>query len=214
MTPFINSPESMEQAIRELGIVPFFSNRIPGYSIQEMTVPGCWFGGDGDPLGPWDWKIECLHCGDIAYGKYLCGGKAAFATVKWYKELMNVRRSSSTPDAQGKAIMDFVNQFGSIGIKEVRGLLGIKKSAADAAVTRLQQQCRLVTGDITRIYRGQFLTYNGWQVSSFCDPADYFMDYSLDCGRSPKESRELIIKHLEEVLPFPASREEILRILK
>lgn len=69
MPPFINRPESMERAIREMGIIPFFSNRIPGYSIQEMTAPGCWFGGDDDPLGPWDWKIECLHCGDIAYGK-------------------------------------------------------------------------------------------------------------------------------------------------
>ena len=65
-----------------------------GWSIEEMTAPGCWFTDEeeGGTLGPWDWKIEAVREGDIAYGKYL-GGKAAFATVEWYRELMNWRRS-------------------------------------------------------------------------------------------------------------------------
>ena len=32
----IISAETMERAIRKMGIVPFFSNRIPGYSIQRQ----------------------------------------------------------------------------------------------------------------------------------------------------------------------------------
>ena len=90
----IDSPERMIGTIREFGIIPFFRCAVPGWSIEERTAPGCWFTDeeDGGTLGPWDWKIEAVREGDIAYGKFL-GGKAAFATVEWYRELMNWRRS-------------------------------------------------------------------------------------------------------------------------
>jgi len=89
----IDSPERMIEVIREYGIIPFFNCPVPGWSIAEMTDPAYWFGGsEDDELGPWDWKIEAVREGDIAYGKFL-GGKAAFATVEWYRELMNWRRS-------------------------------------------------------------------------------------------------------------------------
>ena len=48
----ISSPETMERAICELGIVPFFTSAIPGYSIKELTQPGFWFDGEEDSLGP------------------------------------------------------------------------------------------------------------------------------------------------------------------
>ena len=41
----LSSPETMERAICELGIVPFFTSAIPGYSIKELTQPGFWFFG-------------------------------------------------------------------------------------------------------------------------------------------------------------------------
>lgn len=88
----IDSPESMVAAIRHFGILPFFRCGIPGWSVEECTAPGCWFFEDDAILGPWDWKIDAVREGDIAYGKFL-GGKAAFATAAWYKELMNWRRS-------------------------------------------------------------------------------------------------------------------------
>ena len=91
----IDSPERMIEVIREYGVIPFFNGPVPGWSIAEMTDPAYWFGGsEDDELGPWDWKIEAVREGDIAYGKFL-GGKAAFATVEWYRGLMNWRRSLS-----------------------------------------------------------------------------------------------------------------------
>ena len=174
--PTVNSPEAMYKAIKEAGIIPFFENSIPGYSIEELTPPSCWFDGEDDPLGPWDWKIDCVQSGDIAYGKFLGGGKASFATIGWYRELRNYRLSlpKHVPDAAGERVMEYVAEHGSVTIREIRGLLGIKKSAADALVTRLQMGCRLVTGDIRRVYRGEDLHYNGWQVASFCRPEDLF----------------------------------------
>ncbi len=223
----IHSAETMERAIRRLGIVPFFANPIPGYSIQEMTAPGYWFDGEEDSLGPWDWKIECIRCGDIAYGKFLCGGKATFATVEWFRELMNVRRARLTPDENGRQILQYLAEHGSITIKEVRALLGVKKSAADAMISRLQHQCRVVTGDITRIYRGPDLHYSGWQVASFCQPEDLFGGgptislpgfpfaddgAPLQTDHTPEESLECLIDHIRQF--FPVSRELILKVLR
>ena len=88
----ITSPETMIAAIKKVGIIPFFRNGVPGWSVEELTAPGYWLWDEGDNLGPWDWKIDAVQTGEIAYGKFL-GGKAAFATVEYYRELMNWRRS-------------------------------------------------------------------------------------------------------------------------
>lgn len=227
----ISSPEEMEATIREAGIIPFFANAIPGYSIQELTAPGYWFGEDGDSLGPWDWKIHCVQCGDIAYGKFLCGGKASFATVEWYREWMNVRRTESVPDSNGSMILQKVEEQGSISIKEVRALLGVKKGPADAAVSKLQHQCRLLTGDITRVYSGPDLSYKGWQHASFCTPEALFGEDAapaspfpgfpfggdaptLKTSNSPRESLEMLRQHLRDLLPSEATPERIRKVLR
>lgn len=90
----IDSPESMIDAIRLAGIIPFFHNPVTGWSIQDLTRQGCWFTDEeeGGCLGPWDWKIDAIREGDILYGKFF-SNKAAFATPEWYRHLMNWRRS-------------------------------------------------------------------------------------------------------------------------
>lgn len=195
------SADSMYHAIKEKGIIPFFSNTIKGYSIEELTAPQFWFNSEEDEneLGPWDWKIDCVQTGDIVYGKFL-KGKAAFATPKWYRELMNYRRSlpKYQPDDKEKQVLDYLLKHGTITIKEIRKLLDVKKNVADALMGKLMMQCRVITGDIQRVYRGENLTYNGWQVSTFCTPEDYFEEaVSPDC--SPKESRERLLDHVAEI---------------
>lgn len=89
----IMNHESMLAAVKKNGIIPFFKVGVPGWSIEEQTAPGYWFWEDeAESLGPWDWKVDVVQSGEIAYGKFL-GGKAAFATVEFYRELMNLRRS-------------------------------------------------------------------------------------------------------------------------
>lgn len=169
--------EAMLSAIQEAGLIPFFSNKIPGYSIEELTPAEFWFDG-GDSLGPWDWKIDCVQSGDIAYGKFVWGGKAAFATFEVYRELVNWRRSRKAciPSAEEQKVLDLMAERGSVEMRDIRHLLGIKKSAADALMARLQMKTLAVTGDITRVYRGQDLHYVGWQVSTFCPPESLFED--------------------------------------
>ena len=230
LPPTVVSAETMLGSIEELGIVPFFENPIPGYAIEEMTPKENWFDGQENLcLTPWDWKIPVVQSGDIAYGKFLWGGKAAFATTEWYAELMNWRRSQPKyqPSPDQRQVLDYLEEHDTIGIKEVRGLLGIKKSAADALMTRLQMQCRVVTGDITRVYRGPDLHYNGWQVSSFCTPESLFCAdalpgpggfpfgeaRTLEVDHSPVESLERLVSHIRDLVP-DASEKLILKMLQ
>ena len=230
LVPTVVSAETMLGAIEALGIVSFFENPIAGYSIEEMTLRENWFDGQEDlRLTPWDWKIPVVQSGDIAYGKFLWGGKAAFATVEWYAELMNWRRSlpKYQPTVDQQLVLNYLEEHGSIGIKEIRGLLGVKKSAADALITRLQLQCRVVTGDITRVYRGPDLHYNGWQVSSFCTPESLFCvdalpgpggfpfgeTRTLEVDHSPAESLKRLVGHIRSVAP-KATEKEIMKMLQ
>lgn len=199
----ITSPESMYAAIKRVGIIPFFENAVRGYSIEEMTPKEFWFDDDTDELGPWDWKIYSVQSGDIAYGKFLLGGKASFATPKWYAHLMNWRRAQPKyqPDAVQQQILNYIKENGSIGIRETRQLLGIKKGPADALMARLQMQCLVVTGDIIRVYRGEDLHYNGWQRSVFCAPEDLFEGIIPAITCSPEESYDILAAHIKEIAP-------------
>lgn len=145
----------MCDAIRSAGIIPFFRGPVPGFSIEELTPPEHWFA-SSDELGPWDWKIAAVQSGDIAYGKFLCGGKAAFATVEWYAHLRNWRLSlpEFEPDAGGRCVLELAAKQGSVSSADIRHLLGLKKAAADGVSSRLMHQCRLLIGDIERVYRG------------------------------------------------------------
>ena len=165
----------MCDAIRAAGIIPFFKGPVPGFSIEELTPPEHWFY-TSEELGPWDWKIAAVQSGDIAYGKFLCGGKAAFATVEWYAHLHNWRLSlpEFAPDAAGLRVLELAAEQGSVSSADIRRLLGLKKAAADGVSSRLMHQTRLLIGDIERVYRGPSLKYSGWQHCSFCTPEALF----------------------------------------
>ena len=189
MTRFINSPESMVAAIREFGVLPLFRSSIPGWSIEDMTAPGCWFDTEG-VLGPWDWKVDAVRQGDIAYGKFI-GGKAAFATLEWYRHLMNWRRSipryrmalgekfkaTTNGDKLNKAfapeILSKVKADGEIRAEGLRAICS-KKSVYEGVSRFLQMGTWLVVGDIERVYRGPNLTYSGWQRISLTTPDAFF----------------------------------------
>lgn len=227
----IDSPEAMLDAIRHFGIIPFFHNAVSGWSIEDLTAPGCWFGdeNDGGSLGPWDWKIDTVRAGDIAYGKYL-GGKAAFATFEWYRHLMNWRRSLPQHKlAEGghpEFLLEAIKKNGSLQAQEMRALLkpripDIKKQTVDSLLQHLEMGTWAVIGDFTRVYRGPNLVYSGWQRSSVTTPdelfkpcvssggeSDPFWAKFIDNGPaselpscSPEESRETLITHIRSLFP-------------
>lgn len=179
---WIASVSDMERAIRDFGILPFFKCAVPGWSVEEMTAPGFWFFED-DVLGPWDWKVDVVQRGDIAYGKFL-GGKAAFATVECYRNLIAWRRSLPrfAPSAKEYASLVYgaIQEHGALGSKQLRGIVAekygvqLKKGAMDSILQFLQMGTWVVVGDMERVYRGPDLTYSGWQLSSNTTPDALF----------------------------------------
>lgn len=199
----VDSPEAMVEVIRACGIIPFFENPIAGFSIEEMTPAGYWFDGEEDTLGPWDWKIYAVQTGEIAYGKFLWGGKAAFATAECYRDLLNWRRSLKkfALRESDRQAFEAVNGAGSLTTRELRRICGLKKAQMDAITTRLEQQTRLVIGDFERVYKGQFLEYSGWQLATLCKPEDLF-EYELDAKfRSPAESYARLCEKVRQTAP-------------
>ena len=147
--------------------------------------------------------------------------------VKKNKKDVVTRRSLLRLVGKRRQILDYLQENGSIGIKEIRGLLGIKKGQADALVTRLMMQCRVITGDIIRVYRGEDLHYNGWQTSSFCTPEALFdtgtpfagfpgfpfqEDAGLDVKHSPEESYRLLQQKIRSLVP-EATDKQIAKLL-
>ncbi len=193
----INSSERMIEVIRKFGIIPFFRSGVPGWSVEELTDPACWFY-TSDVLGPWDWKIDAVREGDIAYGKFLAG-KAAFATVEWYRHLMNCRRanpryrvalgepfaaktgSDSLMQTLSPIALEAVRENGSLETAELRHICGeklqkpaVKKNVMDSVLQFLEMGTWVVIGDLRRVYRGPNLEYKGWQRSSITSPDELF----------------------------------------
>lgn len=186
----ICSAENMIDAVRYYGIIPFFKGKITGWSIEELTPPEHWFF-SSDELGPWDWKIDVVREGDIAYGKFI-GGKAAFATVEFYAHLMNWRRSLpkyrmalgekySAKTVSEKMMKKFspvalnvIRELGAAESGQIRVALNEKKSVCDSVMQFLEMGTWSVTGNFTRVYRGPNAEYTGWQRSSHTIPDTLF----------------------------------------
>ena len=231
MTPVrpIDSPEAMIAAIRHFGILPFFRCSVPGWSVEDLTAPGCWLSDEEDKfLGPWDWKIDAVREGDIAYGKFL-GGKAAFATVTWYKELMNWRRSqprwrlalgerfraTTAHDKLMKRLapvaLAAIREAGALEARELRLICSagerapVKKNVMDSVIQFLQMGTWTVIGDFERVYRGPELTYVGWQRASNTTPDELFAVPIL-----PTAASKALADPLATNLTPAASREKLI----
>lgn len=152
----INSAATMISAIRKYGFIPFFKCGIEGWSIEEMTDPEYWFM-SSDHLGPWDWKIEVVREGNIAYGKFL-GGAAGFATTEYYRHFMNYRRSLPKyrvilgeeyhESTQNEMMMKFlapaafklVKERGAVESREIREVL--KNAVTPQLLASVTPSCR------------------------------------------------------------------------
>ena len=224
----IDCPERMIGAIRHYGVIPFFKGIAPGWSIEELTAPGCWFAESeefGSTLGPWDWKIDCVREGDIAYGKFL-GGKAAFATVDYYRHLMNFRRSLpryrmalgeafeavTASDKLMKALspiaLSAITEAGALEGHDIRIVcaakaphIALKKSLMDSVLQFLQMGTWSVIGDFRRLYRGPNLSYSGWQRASNTTPDALFGGASTREDEMPDWARSIV--QAESTLPAP-----------
>jgi hypothetical protein len=129
----LRSYEDLEHKALEMGFLPFFRNAVKGFSVEEMTPSEYWFSDDVD--GPWEWKGPVVRNWQCTYGKLFCG-KAVYASLQWFPELVNYRRSLynpalPAPDGTDRSrdlqIYQTVVAHESLLSKEIKALCGYQR---------------------------------------------------------------------------------------
>ena len=85
----VRSADDVIRLVEDVGFLPFFANRIHGFSLEECCPGELWFEDGVD--GPWEWKGPAARSGRCLYGKFY-GGKAGFVSREWFPDFANFRR--------------------------------------------------------------------------------------------------------------------------
>ncbi len=234
------NPQMVENVALEIGFLPFFSNGVAGFSIEEHTPRQLWFSDEED--GPWEWKGPIIIQGSCAYGKFF-RGKAGFVSLQWLPDLINVRRASykmrPLKDSKEKMVYKTIVEnesrlttelrndcgFSSSTRKVKDGLLekalkeanGVKtprkqkSDSLDSILSRLQMSSYICIADFEYKYDKHGKRY-GWGIARYTTPELMYGEEVLQCPRTAEESRERILSHLTSVFP-DADKDCIARLL-
>ncbi len=226
MTP-ISSKELLERAALDFGILPFFRNRIEGFSVEEMAAPGMLFGESSDDYGCWEWKGPVIQQQTTAYGKFF-NRKAGFVSCKLLPDFLNYRRDRYpvVPGSMEERILKIVTEREGITStdlkKEIFGsarrnrkpadLIDLidrktsKRPSLEGALQRLQMGGHMLIADFEYKYTAQGKRY-GWGVALYSTPEIWFeRDFSLkEC--TPGESFRRLVLYMKEKLPGADARQ-------
>ena len=206
-------PELME-AINLIGLLPLLDSGIPGFSADELVAPDCRYvvTDEGWDWPLWDWKGPMVTEGHYAYGKFF-GGKAGFATMEWWPDLCNYRRSKHPePDEESieGVILEVLRVNGSMITRDLRAACGFDgakmRSKFDGYVTRLQMACRVVTEDFVYPTDKHGNRY-GWGWALLNTPEHLFGKDACRCDRTPEESCRRMMNHLRTLLPQASEKQ-------
>jgi hypothetical protein len=229
----IQGYEDMKSLIAEYGFMPFFSNDIEGFSIEDHTPDDLWFADDRED--PWEWKGPVVREGQFVYGKFF-HGKMGFISKELFAEFANYRRRSLTLSAMEKTVYDTVVMNESLLTKEIRALCGyhrrrkehsspiesvvermvkVRKTKApdaregfDTVMTRLQMSTWVVIADFEYNVDKRGNAY-GWGLARYSTPEVLYGRELLDAcaAHSAEESRTKLFEHLSKVLPHASERQ-------
>lgn len=216
----VMTEKDLADLVENWGFLPLLKNKIPGFSVEEQTLPELWFADGVD--GPWEWKGPVIRETGCAYGKFF-RGKAGFVSREWYPDFANYRRDGYDFDAryedglagrQDKLVYDVLAEYGSLISKEWRKLAGIRnRGTFDAAVTRLQMQGYVTTVDFEYARDRNGREY-GWGLARYALPERYWGRAFTEkvYVRTPGESGGRMLSHLHSLLPGTEEK-ELRRIL-
>ena len=210
----IGSMRELIDVIDELGFVPFFTNEIEGFSIEEHIGPGCWYNdGDNGFWPAWEWKGPVIQKMKCAYGKFL-KGKAMYISSKWFPDFANYRRDGYDFDARyedglasfhDKELFELLDANAPVMSKQLKHLGNYGKNGRkgfDTMITRLQKQCYVVISDF-RYSTDKLGNAYGWGVAEYSTPEKFFGRKFSGAvyKRSPEESYVRVLQHLKKILP-------------
>ena len=218
----LRNAEAIDLLVQELGFLPFFTNEIEGFSIEENCPPELWF---SDTLeGPWEWKGPIIRMGNCVYGKFF-RGRAGYVSLEWFPDFANYRRDGYDFDARfddelasfkDKTVYDTVAERGTLLSKELKKLCNYCKGGNkgfETVITRLQMQTYVTIADFEYMKDKTGKTY-GWGVARYSTPEEIYGHQIIANAyhRTPQESRERMIKHLTKILP-DATETQISKII-
>ena len=211
----LNSKEDIINAVNRLGFLPYFKNKISGFSIEEHIAPQLWF---SDTEGVWEWKGSIITEGNFAYGKFF-GKKAVFMTLDWFLELANYRRDGYDFDAgfddgklkySDKILYDKLESNAPALSKTLKALGGYDKESKgsfDAGMISLQTKCYALISDFVYMTDKYGRPY-GWGVAEYSTPETHFGKAFTDkvYNKTPEESYNRIFEHLKGLFPDTEDR--------
>ena len=209
--------------INKVGFLPLFKNDIPGFSLEERTVPEFWWC-ENPEVDPWEWRAIIAGRGDIAYGKFF-NKKAGFISRKWFPYFANYRRDGYDFDslwedekasARQKKIMDLFDYDSELYSFEAKKNAGFGKDGEknfDGVVSELQMMTYLCIRDFRQKKNKKGQGY-GWALAVYSMPEHlYGYDHvSSAYNEEPIESGKRIAAHLKDVYPI-ATADQIASII-
>ena len=214
----IHTKEDLLAMIHDVGILPFFTNSVPGWSVEEHIVPAVWF---TDREGPWEWKGPLAFEKQCIYGK-LIRHKAAFIAPEWFPDLANWRRNGYdwegwTEDGlapyKDRLLMQYLHAHPYVLSRRAKKECGFTKGY-DTVLTRLEMETFVITADFQYSVSKDGVPY-GWGNAVLDLPERFHGEHALDLPetRTPEASFEHMIRHLMNILP-EASEQALRRELK
>lgn len=212
--------------INEVGFLPLFKNDIPGFSLEERTVPEYWWSGDVEH-DPWEWREIIARTGKVAYGKFF-DKKAGFISPKWIPYFANYRRDGYDFDAlwddekasiRQKKIMDLFtddNSDAELYSFEVKQNAGFGKDGEknfEGTLADLQMRLYLTARDFRQKRNKKGEEY-GWAIAVYCIPEHIFGNDHVTSAykEKPDDSWNRIVDHMHEIYPI-ATDAQIKRVL-
>lgn len=222
---YIETKDDLIHAINTFGFVPFFSNSIPGFSIEEHVSQDAWYDSADGSWKVWEWKGPVIRETGCAYGKFF-EKKAVFINKEWFPDFANYRRNGYDFDAgfddglvpfRDKELFELLDASAPVLSKDLKQSGNYRKGGKkgfETIITRLQSQCYVVISDFV-YQRDKHGKPYGWGVAEYSTPEKFigkdFTDRVYE--RTPEESYQRILAHLKELLP-DTDEEAIRKILK
>lgn len=201
-----NDPECLHtvdeaiEYINKVGFLPLFKNEIPGFSLEECTVPEYWWCED-PKVDPWMWLP--------VFANYRRDGYDFDAL---YEDGMAPRKHKMIMD---NFIEDKVDsEILSNQLKVMAGFGKYGEKGFDGVITTLMMQLYLCNCDFRKRKNKKGQEY-GWNVAVYCAP-EYLWGYdtvTVSYKEDSKVSWERVVEHMHEIYPI-ATDKQIRKVLK
>ena len=224
MGNLIASKEQLARAAPRFGMLPFFANRIPGFSVQEMAAPGMLFGETRDDYGCWEWKGPVIQEQTTAYGKFF-NRKAGFVSLDLLPDFLNYRRAAYpvNPDSTERMILDIIRENEGLSSTELKRIIfgtpSRKRKPEDLveAMEYVRPKRHSIEGPLLIADFEYKLTARGdrygWGVAVYSTPEIWFERSFRETDRTPSESLDFLVDTLSAKLPG-ATRNQLTSLLK